>query len=360
MKKHYQFAAILILCCCAASAFGAESKEFADKVIREHGVTGPQADKLRKLLTKRHGLTRNIGTEDETAFRGPNNSYHPVTRAQCRTKVLESGIIKPNKEYEKVCGAKWMAPIPDAEGKTTVCIDQFEFPNIPCEYPVVWVPSNTAHQICQSMGKRVCNAHEWEGGCAGELYSIESYRFDLGSEHARRRAINANREKVWAFQFQPELAETTDTRVLCGVYSSEDSDVLPEAKANIKGSSIAGISKGCVPHRSAYKSCGTNTWPAGYKFRCRSSLDVYDMHGNVAEVVNLPSHKGNIAKGAVTGFTERKGSFFVDRSTIKRRGVAKYPDDCRVRQPYEHKKEIRRDTAHSFYQEGFRCCKDVP
>lgn len=339
--------------------FSAESQEFADKVIQEHGLDAAQAERLRKILTKGHGLTRNIGTEDEAAFRGPHNSYHPVTRAQCRTKVLQSGLIKPNKEFEKICGAKWMAPIPGADGKATVCIDQFEFPDIPCEYPVVWVPSYTAHKICQSMGKRLCNAHEWEGGCAGEMDSIASYRFDLSSEHARRSAINNNREKVWAFQSQPEFADRTDSSVLCGVYSGRDTDVLPEARANIKTGSIPGLSKGCVPHRSAYKTCGTNTWPAGYKYQCRSSQDVYDMHGNVAEVVNLPSHKGNIAKGTTTGFTERKGSFFVDRSSIKRRGVPKYPDDCRVRQPYEHKKEIKRDRAHSFYQEGFRCCKEI-
>ncbi len=340
--------------------FCAESQEFADKVIQEHGVTGPEAEKLRKLLTKGHGLTRNIGTEDEAAFRGPNNSFHPVTRAQCRTKVLNGGIIQPNKEYERVCGAKWMAPIPDADGKASVCIDQFEFPDIPCEYPVVWVPSNTAHKICQSMGKRLCNAHEWEGGCAGKIEPISAYRFDIANEQARRKAVNSNREIVWAFQSQPEYSDRTDSSVICGVYNPKDQDVLPQARANIKGGSIAGLSNGCAPARSAYRTCGTNTWPAGYKYRCRSSIGVYDMHGNVAEVVNLPSYKGNIAKGNTTGFTERKGSFFVDRSNLKTRGgVPRYPDDCRVRQPYEHKKEIKRDTAHSFYQEGFRCCKDI-
>jgi formylglycine-generating enzyme required for sulfatase activity len=252
-----------------------------------------------------------------------------------------------------------MAPIPNAEGKTAACVDQFEFPNIPCEYPLVWVPSNTAQKICQSMGKRLCNAHEWEGACAGRVDSIDSYRFDIANEEARRNAVNAKREKVWAFQWQKEYADRTESKELCGVYSGGDPDVLPEAAKHISADKIAGVSKGCAPHKSAFKTCGTNTWPAGYKYRCKSKQGVYDLHGNVAEVVNLPSHKGNIAKGSVTGFTERKGSFFVDRSSIKKRGDLKYPDDCRVRQPYEHKKEIRRDTGHSFYQEGFRCCKDI-
>lgn len=360
MNAYRGFFFISILLFHASIACAAESKEFADKVIQGHGLSGQQAERLRKILTGSHGITRNIGTEDETVWRGPNNSYHPVTRGQCRSKILETGIIRPNKEYERICGARWMSPIPDASGKADVCIDQFEFPDIPCEYPLVWVPSKIAQNICQSMGKRLCNAHEWEGGCAGRIDPIATYRFDIANEQARRNAVNTKRELVWAFQSQPEFADRTDSSVLCGVYSPDDPDVLPEAKANIKGPPIAGLSQGCAPDRSAYRTCGTNTWPAGYKYRCRSSQDVYDMHGNVAEVVNLPSYKGNIARGDVTGFTERKGSFFVDRSRLKRRGgVPRYPDDCRVRQPYEHKKEIRYDTAHSFYQEGFRCCKDI-
>ena len=350
---------MVIISCYSTLAFSKESPEFANKVIQANDLSPPQADKLRNLLTKSHGLTRNIGTEDETTFRGPNNSYHPVTREQCRRKILEAGLIQPSKEYEKKCNAKWMAPVPNADGTTTVCVDQFEFPNIPCEYPLVWVPSYKANQICQSMGKRLCNAHEWEGACAGKIEPVSVYRFDIANEHARRRAVNGKREKIWAFQFQPELADRTDTRVLCGVYSAKDKDVLPKARANIKASNIAGISKGCVPHRSAYKTCGTNSWPSGYKYQCRSRQNVYDMHGNLAEVVNLPTHKGNIAQNKVTGFTERKGSFFVDRSKIKKRGAQKYPDDCRVRQPYEHKKQVQLDTKHSFYQEGFRCCKDI-
>lgn len=355
-----KFVLSLILGLCSPFAFGAESPEFADKVIREHGLSGSQADKLRNILTKSYGITRNIGTEDENAFRGPNNSFHPVTRAQCKRDVLDSQRIKPSQAYEAVCQAKWMAPIPDGDGKPGVCIDQFEFPDIPCEYPLVWVPSQTAHQICQSMEKRLCNSHEWEGACAGRVDPTAGYRFDIADENARRNAINASREKVWAFQAQPEFADRTDSSSLCAIFGGDDPDVLPEARANIQTSGIAGLSKGCAPDKSAYKTCGTNSWPAGYKYRCKSRQDVYDIHGNLAEVVNLPTHKGNLAKGSTTGFTERKGSFFVDRSGINSKGGQKYPDDCRVRQPYEHTKEVRLDTGHSFYQEGFRCCKDIP
>jgi formylglycine-generating enzyme required for sulfatase activity len=351
---------VLIIVLYSHLVMGAETVEFAEKVIREHGLTGAQSARLKTILSASYGVTRNIGTENDDAFRGPNNSFHPITRGQCKKAILETKIIKPSKDYEKLCKSKWMAPIPNTDGKPTVCIDQFEFPDIPCEYPLVWVPSHTAHLICQSMGKRLCNSHEWEGACAGKLDSVSSYRFDIENENARRNAINSKREKVWAFQSQAEFSNRTDSKPICGIFSRGDPDVLAEVTDNILSSPIGGLSKGCAPDKSAYKTCGTNTWPAGYKYRCKSRNDVYDLHGNVAEVVNLPTHQGNIAHGETTGFTERKGSFFVDRSSLNNaNGEPKYPDDCRVRQPYEHMKEVKFDTGHSFYQEGFRCCKDI-
>jgi len=361
MKSKIQLLVLLASIFQPRFVFCAESSEFADKVINEHKLTAPQSEILRKILTTSYGITRNIGTEDDQEFVGPNRSYHPVTRSRCKKYILDAQLIKPSASNEEACNAKWMAPIPNSDGKPAVCIDQFEFPDIPCEYPLVWVPSHTAHMICQSMGKRLCNSHEWEGACAGNLEPISSYRFDIANENARRSAINSHREKVWAFQSQAEFSSLTDSSSLCGIFSPKDQDILAETVDNISLTSIAGLSKNCAPDKSAYKTCGTNTWPSGFKYRCKSSNDVYDLHGNVAEVVNLPTNSGNVATGDITGFTERKGSFFVDRSNIKdSNGEPRYPDDCRVRQPYEHKKEVKYDTGHSFYQEGFRCCKDIP
>ena len=66
-----------------------------------------------------------------------------------------------------------MAPLYDPATQkpedAKVCIDQFEFPDIPCAYPVVWVKAREAAEICSAMGKRLCDAHEWEGACEGDL-----------------------------------------------------------------------------------------------------------------------------------------------------------------------------------------------
>ena len=75
-----------------------------------------------------------------------------------------------------------MAPLYDpatqSPDQAQACVDQFEFPDIACEYPVVWVRASEAAQICEAMGKRLCDAHEWEGACEGQALPPD-YRFDL-------------------------------------------------------------------------------------------------------------------------------------------------------------------------------------
>ena len=231
---------------------------------------------------------------------------------------------------------------------------QFEFPNIPCEYPLVWTPSSSAQKICESMGKRVCNSHEWEGACAGAMDESDPYLFKSGNLKTRRKLYNKNREIIWAYHWNPEVANITDTRDLCGIYSANDLDFAPYLQNgdSKKYFNSIGKSKQCHSGGSDYKSCGSNTWPAGYKHLCRSRFDVYDLHGNVAEVLNFPRSAKGIAQIGNTDRTERKGSFFVYRS--KKR----YPDDCRHRQPYEHFNKFSTDR-HAYYQEGFRCCKNI-
>ena len=239
-----------------------------------------------------------------------------------------------------------MALVPGADDNADVCVDRFEFPNMPCEYPVVWAAASQAKQICESMGKRLCDSHEWEGACAGEIR--EDYGFgqtSIGSLRAERRRYNSRRERVHAFHWQAQLQHTTDTRGLCGVYSRNDTDItVSHGEFN-----WIGKSKRCHSGGSDYRSCGTNTWPAGFKHQCVSRHGIYDLHGNVAEVVNFP--RSPKARGRLGGSdkTERKGSFFVYRKS--------YPDDCRVRQPFEHFNTAATDR-HAYYQEGFRCCAD--
>ena len=88
----------------------------------------------------------------------PRISMHPLGRAECRAQVAERPLVPGDAE----CGAPYMAALypRDKGGPDTAraCIDQFEFPNIPCEYPVVHVSAREAAQLCEAVGKRMCDA----------------------------------------------------------------------------------------------------------------------------------------------------------------------------------------------------------
>jgi formylglycine-generating enzyme required for sulfatase activity len=215
-------------------------------------------------------------------------------------------------------------PSYQAAGDATVCIDQFEFPGVPCEYPVVHVKALEAAQLCEAIGKRLCDAHEWEGACAGALLPPDrDYVFGL-DRPAARAAHNRDREIAWAYG-----ASKDHTR--CATTSFK--------------------TPGCPG--SGYERCGSNTFPTGSFPGCVSPLGVYDLHGNVAEHMSLPLRPSELGAAGGHGFTEMKGSWFIFATTEA------HPDDCRWRAPDWHGSSVTSPRSHSNYHLGFRCCRDV-
>jgi formylglycine-generating enzyme required for sulfatase activity len=202
-----------------------------------------------------------------------------------------------------------------------VCIDQLEFPNLPCEYPVVYVRAREAADLCRAVGKRICDAHEWEGACAGsvgpaqEEYVWGRPRRETNAHH------NVTRQKVWSYG-------PVEDRARCAMGSWK--------------------TPGCPG--GGWDQCGSNTYPAGAFPECRSPFGVFDMHGNVAEHMNLPTSDAERGGG---GYTEMKGSWFVFAR------VHAHEDDCRWRAPRWHETRVMSKASHYNYHLGFRCCKDA-
>lgn len=266
----------------------------------------------------------------------PAITRHPMTPEQCAAR-LPSGAYS-NPAFERICGAKYMAPLYDPRTQSpsdaTACIDQFEYPDIPCTYPVVWVKAMEAAQICAAEGKRICDAHEWEGACAGALEPPD-YRFDLaqgapaGTAVARMQAAhNAKYEPLQSWAYGPSYQSG-----VCAANSQ-------------KSASCPG---------GGYGSCGSNTYPTGAFSGCTSPLRVYDLHGNAAEHMNLPLAPSQMAsRGSVSlGATEMKGSWFIWDS------YRAHPDWCRWRAPYWHGTPVMSSDSHENYHLGFRCCKSL-
>src|SRR5579864_7389561 len=126
----------------------------------------------------------------------PAITRHPVTPEEAQAKLNRLGIDYANPKFEKICGAKYMAPLynPATQRPEDAkdCIDQFEFPDIPTAYPVVWVRAREAAEVCWIMGKRLCDAHEWEGACAGSLEPPD-YRWDLAKGLSPAAAVERMR-----------------------------------------------------------------------------------------------------------------------------------------------------------------------
>jgi formylglycine-generating enzyme required for sulfatase activity len=248
------------------------------------------------------------------------------------------GISYEQPESDRICGARYMAPLYDPSREkpqdARACIDRFEFPDIPCTYPVVWVRAREAALLCEAEGKRLCDAHEWEGACAGSLEEPD-YRFDLAkgrdvvsAVESMRAAHNRAHEARKAWSYGPAYQTG-----VCAASSQK--------------------TPGCGGGEWAH--CGSNTFPAGFFPACHSASGVYDLNGNAAEHMNLPLDESQMgSRGSrKLGVTEMKGSWFIfDRYRA-------HEDWCRWRAPFWHGSRVMDAKSHENYHLGFRCCKTI-
>jgi hypothetical protein len=268
----------------------------------------------------------------------PAVARHPETPEQCQARLEREGVHYANPQFERICGGPYMAPLYDPRTQTPdqakACIDQFEYPDIPCAYPVVWVRAVEAAELCEAEGKRLCDAHEWEGACAGRLEPPD-YRFDLAQGVSPNVAIArmaAAHNKADAPQASWSYGPAYRTGI-CATGSQK--------------------SPGC--NGGSWTQCGSNTYPAGDFPACHSALGVYDLNGNAAEHMNLPLNESQMASlgSKELGYTEMKGSWFIFDS------YRAHPDWCRWRAPFWHGSRVMDPHSHENYHLGFRCCKTL-
>jgi hypothetical protein len=298
------------------------------QVQRVHGLSDAQISAIRKIFAK----SGYIGQGN------PAITQHPLTPEKSEAKARGLGVRYENPRFEKICKGKYMAPLYDPAREqpedANACIDQFEFPDIPFTYPVVWVKAREAAEICWAVGKRLCDAHEWEGACAGSLEPPD-YRFDLAKgvspevavgrmAHAHNQAYSAG--KTWSYG-------STYEKGVCATGSKK--------------------SPGC--NGGSWADCGSNTYPTGSFAACRSSLDVYDLNGNAAEHMNLPLNESQMSSRGSTqlGYTEMKGSWFIFDT------YRAHDDWCRWRAPFWHGSRVMDEHSHANYHLSFRCCKSL-
>jgi hypothetical protein len=322
-----------LLCGIAVSAAAQTTlRERNDALLEQlkqtHGLSDEQMRDVRAIF----GQSKIIGQGN------PAVTQHKVTPEQCAAMLARESINYANPDFERICGGKYMAPLFDPKTTTAdhakACIDQFEFPDIPCAYPVVWVKAREAALICEAEGKRLCDAHEWEGACAGDLeppdYGFERLKGEApeAAIHQMRYAHNRADEATQSWSYGPEYRK--------GVCATS-------------GSKTPGCPGG------NFQLCGSNTFPAGDFPACHSSSGVYDLNGNAAEHMNLPLNEAQMASlgSKELGYTEMKGSWFIFDT------FRAHPDWCRWRAPFWHGTRVMAMNSHANYHLGFRCCKTL-
>ncbi len=238
---------------------------------------------------------------------------HAISREKCLAGL--AGVTLQTEEQKRICGGmENMVPIWKRGKRPKACIDVFEFPNKPCELPVVWVAPVQAKVICELQGKRLCSQEEWTLACNGDPDGGKPTKFAYGDE------------------MDLEVCNTNKPAATYG--------------------------PGCVPDSasSAWKTCSTNTEPTGSYPKCRSRFGVFDQHGNVAEIMTRLDPDGHT-------YDQLKGSAFfyadVARKPDERppKGRETYPDHCAY-DPRWHV-ELMTEAWHVNYHLGFRCCKTV-
>ena len=317
----------------SAAAVGQTSLKEQNEVLFQ------QVQTVRGLTDQQIRAIRGIFAASGFIGQGnPAISEHPDTPQQCRARLDRQSLTYANPQFERICGAKYMAPLYDPQTEkpeqAKACIDQFEYPDIPCTYPVVWVRAREAAELCAAEGKRICDAHEWEGACAGRLEEPD-YRFDLAQgvspnaavsrmQAAHNRAHEA--DKSWSYG-------PTYQRGICATGSHKS--------PNCPG--------------GGWSQCGSNTYPTGDFPACHSSLGVYDLNGNAAEHMSLPLNERQMASrgSKELGYTEMKGSWFVFDT------IRAHEDWCRWRAPFWHGSRVMDANSHANYHLGFRCCMSL-
>jgi len=293
-----------------AFALSGDMQALAERVIIEKKLDPSHAQALRKAIAGARFASQGV----------PGAAHHPMTPDECKSADLDTGKLKGGESDRAVCGAPWMAKVPGSN----VCIDRFEYPNLPCQYPVTWVQARDAAQICEAEGKRLCDAREWEGACAAKPMPEEWSQ--------SRDAHNASREKIW-----PTGEERDPTACAMGVPKS------------------AACNAAIAANKGVREACGANTWPSGSFPGCGGPLGVYDQQGNAAEHMNLPRNASEQGANGGHGVTEMKGAWFA----FTRTSTQVHPDDCEWREPGWHRTSLLDLRSHANYHLGFRCCRDL-
>lgn len=264
-------------------------------------------------------LEKNFGGGTPTKINQGNKALalHTRTKEQCLAGLR--GVVLQTEEQKARCGGlENMVPI-YRHGKPETadfCIDIFEFPNQACELPMVWGGPTQASAVCNFQGKRLCTEDEWSLSCRADPEGGAPRRYAYGDE--LDLAVCNTQKGHRVIDDKPCDADTA---------------------------------------RSSWRTCGTDTEPAGSFPGCRSRFGVYDQHGNVAEIMTRRDRDDEKLYSQLKGSAWFYAEVAREYNAPKTKDRETYPDHCSF-SPRWHVEPME-DAWHVNYHLGFRCCKSV-
>ena len=253
---------------------------------------------------------------------------HPMTPEQCRAKLEQRSVRLRQSRIRahlrragtwRRCTIRTRERPEDAKA----CIDQFEFPDIPCTYPVVWVRAREAAELCAAMGKRLCDAHEWEGACAGRLEPPD-YRFDLADGVSPNAAVERMRKA------HNQAHEADKTWSYGPAYRTGVCAAAQPQEPDLRRRRLVAVRLEHLPDRRLPRL----PQPAR---RVRHQRQRRRAHEPAAR----PGARWRAAAARSSGYTEMKGSWFIfDRYRA-------HEDWCRWRAPFWHGSRVMDPKSHA-------------
>lgn len=271
-------------------------------------------DALRALMGAAAGIDIPVGGPWRMGQGNRAIARHSIGRQACLEGLRDVTVQTP--EQRALCGADAMVPVWARGGSmqsASFCIDAFEFPDLPCELPFVFVTPSQANRVCRAQGKRLCTQDEWNLACRGDP--------------------NGGPDRVYAYGNDLDLT-------ICNTNKS---------RAHGPFCDVSTASK-------LWSTCATDTEPSGAYPRCRSRFGVFDQHGNVAEIMT----RFEPADGEVKSQLKGSAFFYVDvaKKPDDPGGYwTRYPDQCNF-DPRWHVERLE-SAGHMNYHLGFRCCRSL-
>ena len=297
---------------------------------RERGLSDQQMNAIRRIFAK----SGYIGQGN------PAVTQHPVTPEQCQAKLDAAGVRYENPRFEKICEAKYMAPL--------IRSGQRSSPKMP--RPASTSSSfPTSLRLSRGLGESPRGRGDLLGGGRAALR-----RPRMGGRVRREPSSLRITASIWQGDCRLKTRFTAcasrTTRLTAPTkrwsYGPDVSERhLRHVEARRPPAAMAAAGRDAV--QTLFRP---GTFPA-----CHSPLEVYDLNGNAAEHMNLPLNESQMSSrgSKELGYTEMKGSWFIFDT------YRAHEDWCRWRAPFWHGTRVMDEHSHANYHLGFRCCKSL-